>query len=202
MYSASVLFFISLMFIFAVVNFIQALREKVKIYYLNASGCLLAGLAFISLYLNQLFPFILLLTSALLVSFVGWSKRWRLAEREYVKILDEVDSTTPLRVGDIFTSNFWLVMASRWGVWETVLLRCLLTLAIIGGVHYILYLLGIKYMILVVSNTLAVSITFAAYNSRAGSRLRFISMREFNIYLIIIIIFSTITLYPHFSKFF
>lgn len=194
--------FISFMFIMTVVHFRRALREKEKVYYLDASGALLAGLSIIFLWLNQLTPFILLLTAAVLLGLPGQTKRLRLAEREYVKILDEVDSSTPLRVRDIFTSNFWLVMSSRWGVWETVLLHCLLTLAIIGGVHYILYLLGVIDMILFVSNTLVISTTFAAYNSRAGSRLRFISMREFAIYMIIGSIYLTIALYPRFSKVF
>lgn len=202
MYSASDTIFISLMFIIAVDSFIRALREKEKVYYLVALGSLLSGLSIIFLNLNQLLPFILLFASAVLLGFVGLTKRLKLAEREYVKLLYEIDSSTPLRVQNIFTSNFWLVMASRWGVWETVLLRCLLTLAIIGGVHYIFNLLGIIDMTFVVINTLAASMAFAAYHSRAGSRLRFISMREFVIYLIIVITFSTITLYPHFSKVF
>ena len=159
------LFGVPFFLVLAVVNVMRARREKENIYYLNASGIFLMALSFVFMSLNQFLPFLLLFSLAALLVFVRLPKTLRLNwEREYVKPLYEIDLSAPLNVREIFTSKAWLVMVSRWGVWKAVLLRSLLTAAIIGGVNFLLNIVGIMSMTEAVTMTIMAGIASAVYH--------------------------------------
>ena len=152
------------------VGVMRARREKEKFWYLPATISLLGALFSVSIYLEKPLLMLLFGTSTILLGIVGWPKRSRLMEREYPKMLDEVDSSTPLRVRDLGTWKAWLVMASRWGVWKTVLLRSLLIGVISGVLLSIASLFGIMSMTHVVIYTIINSILSAVLLYRRFSK--------------------------------
>ena len=136
----------------------RARREKEKTYYLIATAGFLMALACVFTFLQQFILVILLFAIIGLITAVGWSKRWRLAEQEIGKILDETDFSSPLRRRDFLTMKAWVKMASRWGVWKTVLLTWVLNVPICGGLFFIQSLLDIISMTEVVIFTIIASI--------------------------------------------
>lgn len=150
--------------IFVVVNVMWARRFKEKVYYLNSVMSLLMAFSFLFISLNQVLPFILVFSPAALLAFAGGPKTYRLYWKRAYESLSEVDFSAPLRMRDIFTSKAWLMMVLRWGVWKAVLLRSLLTVALIGGGYFLLNILGIVSMTEAVTMAIAAGIASAGYH--------------------------------------
>jgi len=131
--------------------------------YLGATVCFLLALTCIFLFLEQEVLSFLLFISSVLLGVAGFPKYRRLWKQGFIKGY-EVDFSAPLKVRDIFTMKFWMVMVSRWGIWKAVLLRSLLTGAIIGGLLFIFNLLDVMSMIEVVTTTIIAIIGSSIYH--------------------------------------
>jgi hypothetical protein len=132
-----------------VVGLIRARKEEGKekrTDYLMAAGGIALALSFVCMALNQFLPFLFFFSITVLLFLVAGPMTVMeiTYERAFVKPLESIDLSAPLRVRDIFTTNKgWLVIVLRWGILRASLLRCLFDGAIIGGVNAILGLLGI-----------------------------------------------------------
>lgn len=162
------LFFVVPFFLLlAVIGFIRARKEKEKkTDYLMAAVCVALDLTFVCMALNQFLPFLLFYSlTVLLFLIAGPSTVMKIYyERTFVKPLEVIDFSAPLRVRDLFTTKGWLMIVSRWGVWKASLLRCLLTGTIIGGAFSILGLLGAMSMAEVMTDTIIAIIASAVYH--------------------------------------
>jgi len=120
--------------IIMVIGIRRARLEKERVWYLGSVVSLLGVLCSIFLFLDQLMLALLFGVLADLSGVLVWYKSSRVRKREYAKMVEEVNVSTPLRVGDFLSWRAWLIMATRWGVRKTILLYYLFNGLLIGGV--------------------------------------------------------------------
>lgn len=121
-----------------VVSVVQARRKKEKAYYLAAVIGLMAFLIFAFAFLNQLVLAFIFMIATCVLSVAGLPKMLEVQKRELAKQLQKANLSAPLRVKDIFTTRWWLKLASTLGLLKTICLYYLLSVVIIGGILFIL----------------------------------------------------------------
>jgi len=134
------LFLLSVVFFgfMAVVNAVHAYRKKEKAYYLGAMISVLMFLTAVFIILDQVIIVLLLIVATAIFSVAALPKTMKAARQEMVKQLQEVDVSAPLEVRDFFTNKGWFKLVSKWGLWKTMSLFYILSVAIIGGIFLIL----------------------------------------------------------------
>jgi len=122
----------------AIAGIVQAHRKKGKIYYLSSMVGFLAVLMFALAYLNQLILVLIVMVATGILSIAILPKTQEASEREMLKQRQKADLSAPLRARDFLTNVGWLKLASKHGLWKTMLLIYLLSVVIIGGILFTL----------------------------------------------------------------
>jgi hypothetical protein len=110
------LFLASFSLILAVYGIGRARREREVLHLVVTVCCLLGALAAVAMFFDQPLLGFLFSVPAVPVVVVAWFKGSKLREREYAKMLEEVNASTPLRASDFLSWRAWLIMVLRWGV--------------------------------------------------------------------------------------
>lgn len=120
-----------------VVIIMRSYRRRDRTGYIVAAIPFLMSLVFIFIILDQRGFVILFFISAAVVGIAllpSWARSHKRRYAEYMaNVAREMDASLPLRLIDLFTVKGLLKIAYRWGVGGAVLLRWLLTMAILAG---------------------------------------------------------------------
>jgi len=81
----------------------------------------------------------------------------KVQERELAKQLQEADLSAPLKGRDFLTNKWWLKLASKCGVLNTICLYYLLSVVIIGGTSFTL---SIFFSFITIRNVVSYTTTF------------------------------------------
>jgi len=127
------LFGVAFFGLMALINAVQAYRKKEKTQYLGSVVALLVLLIFVFAFLNQLILALILVVVTGVFSAVILPNLLKVQKRELVKQAQKTDLSASLKGRDFLTNKAWLKLASKYGLWTTMLLFYLLSVVIIGG---------------------------------------------------------------------
>lgn len=149
---------------FAVASAVKAYMGKEKEYYYGIMVSSFMLLVVLSLILNQRQLAIILFSCMAVLGIAAWPRAMKFLERKGVSRLQAVDLSSPLRRRDFLSERWLLRVAYRWGIRKSLLLFCLVCVAIHASVLIILSLrlnLSIIYIVsITAANSTVATVTY------------------------------------------